>query len=93
MCGQEEAEAEAARDRVKLGEEVLRTPEGLTARKGEIVGLAGLAGHGQAEALARFYFSRSGNIRKVRAPEVAFVAGDRGRDGVLPLWSILKNLL
>jgi ribose transport system ATP-binding protein len=88
----EEAEAEGARDQVQLGEEVLRTPEGLTARKGEIVGLAGLAGHGQAEALARFYFSRSGNLRKVRAPEVAFVAGDRGRDGVLPLWSILKNL-
>ncbi|GAB4528651.1 MAG: sugar ABC transporter ATP-binding protein [Roseibium sp.] len=88
----EEAETEAARDRDQLGEEVLRTPEGLAARKGEIVGLAGLAGHGQAEALARFYFSRSGNVRQVKDPEVAFVAGDRGRDGVLPLWSILMNL-
>ncbi|MEO9776205.1 sugar ABC transporter ATP-binding protein [Roseibium sp.] len=80
------------RDPERIGEEVLRTPEGLAARKGEIVGLAGLAGHGQAEALARFYFSRSGSTRRVRAPEVAFVAGDRGRDGVLPLWSILRNL-
>jgi len=89
----EEAEAEAAaRDRERLGEEVLRTPEGLSARKGEIVGLAGLAGHGQAEALARFFFSRSSSVGRVKSPEVAFVAGDRGRDGVLPLWSILKNL-
>lgn len=76
----------------RLGEEVLKTTEGLSARKGEIVGLAGLAGHGQAEALARFFMSRSGSLRQMREPEVAFVAGDRGRDGVLPLWSILRNL-
>lgn len=75
-----------------LGTEVLNTPEGLSARQGEIVGLAGLAGHGQAEALARFFMSRSGSFRQVKTPEVAFVAGDRGRDGVLPLWSILRNL-
>ncbi len=76
----------------RLGGEVLKTPEGLSARKGEIVGLAGLAGHGQAEALARFFMSRSGGLRQVKNPEVAFVAGDRGRDGVMPLWSILRNL-
>ena len=76
----------------RIGAEVLRTSEGLNARKGEIVGLAGLAGHGQAEALARFFMSRSGNLRRVKDPEVAFVAGDRGRDGVMPLWSILRNL-
>jgi ribose transport system ATP-binding protein len=76
----------------RIGAEVLKTPEGLNARKGEIVGLAGLAGHGQAEALARFFMSRSAGVRSVKAPEVAFVAGDRGRDGVMPLWSILRNL-
>ncbi len=87
------AEARAAVESgQRIGAEVLKTPEGLNARKGEIVGLAGLAGHGQAEALARFFMSRSGGLRQVKDPEVAFVAGDRGRDGVMPLWSILRNL-
>lgn len=76
----------------RIGEQVLSTPEGLSARQGEIVGLAGLAGHGQAEALSRFFMSRSGTMRQASRPEVVFVAGDRGRDGVMPLWSILKNL-
>lgn len=75
----------------RIGDEVLRTEDGLTARRGEIVGLSGLAGHGQAEALARFFLSRSKGRRHARHPEVVFVAGDRGRDGIMPLWSILRN--
>ena len=71
---------------------ILRTPEGIEARKGEIVGLAGLAGHGQAEALARFYLSQSSDWRGARDPRVAFVAGDRKRDGIMPIWSIRRNL-
>lgn len=74
------------------GPELLRTPQGLAARQGEIVGLSGLAGHGQAEALARLYLSRSSAWKSSKSPEVVFVAGDRARDGVLPLWSILRNI-
>lgn len=71
---------------------ILRTPEGIAARRGEIVGLAGLAGHGQAEALARFYLAQSSDWRSSARPRAAFVAGDRRRDGIMPVWSIRRNL-
>ncbi|WP_170789953.1 sugar ABC transporter ATP-binding protein [Ruegeria lacuscaerulensis] len=75
-----------------LGAEVVRAENGLNARQGEIVGLAGLAGHGQAEALAQIFFDHSSVWKSSGDPEVVFVAGDRTRDGVMPLWSILRNL-
>lgn len=64
----------------------------LKAFPGEIIALAGLAGHGQTEALVRMYKSASGDWRSRRNISAAFVAGDRIVDGVLPLWSILRNL-
>lgn len=75
-----------------LGDVVLKTPQGLTARQHEIVGLAGLAGHGQAEALATYYLSSTSRWKAPKNSLVVFVAGDRGRDGIMPLWSILRNL-
>jgi len=83
--------ATAAGPRV-FGAETVATPEGIRARAGEIVGLAGLAGHGQAEALARLYLSRSSGWAGRRSPDAVFVAGDRARDGLMPLWSIRRNL-
>lgn len=74
------------------GEVVLQTAQGLNARKHEIVGLAGLAGHGQAEALAAFYLESTSRWRASRNADVVFVAGDRARDGLMPLWSIMRNL-
>jgi ribose transport system ATP-binding protein len=64
----------------------------IRAGRGEIVGLTGLAGHGQTELLRRLHARMSSGWRAPAAPEVAFVAGDRQLDGVFPLWSIRRNL-
>lgn len=61
----------------------------LTARKGEVVGLAGLAGQGQTELLVRVFDRAAGTETK---EEIAMVAGDRQSDGVFPLWSISDNI-
>jgi|FEC22Drversion2_1045045.scaffolds.fasta_scaffold00009_24 ribose transport system ATP-binding protein len=65
----------------------------LTAHRGEVVGLAGLEGHGQG-AMLRQVFSAAGRRTAhtlVEGP-VALVAGDRQTDGVFPLWSIALNI-
>ncbi len=61
------------------------------AHRGEIIGFAGLGGHGQTEMLIGLYEARSGNWRQPADPAVAFVAGDRAVNGTFTLWSILKN--
>ncbi|WP_417606297.1 sugar ABC transporter ATP-binding protein [Primorskyibacter flagellatus] len=81
----------AATSRPAFGADILNSKTGLTASKGEVVGLAGLAGHGQAEALAQLYFEHTSSWRAGKGSNMVFVAGDRGRDGILPLWSILRN--
>jgi ribose transport system ATP-binding protein len=65
----------------------------LVAHKGEIIGLAGLAGHGQTRLLLQIYEAagQSGADTTVAGP-VALVAGDRQNDGVLHLWSIARNI-
>ncbi|MBX4958152.1 sugar ABC transporter ATP-binding protein [Rhizobium lentis] len=62
-----------------------------SARKGEIIGLAGLAGHGQTELLLALHAAQSGNWLPEHDPLVTFVAGDRRLNGVFELWSILRN--
>ncbi|MFN7126704.1 MAG: ATP-binding cassette domain-containing protein, partial [Allorhizobium sp.] len=62
------------------------------AMKGEIVGFAGLGGHGQTDMLVGLFESRTGNWLRADNPEVAFVAGDRAVNGTFTLWSILRNL-
>ncbi|ABC94372.1 probable sugar ABC transporter, ATP binding protein (plasmid) [Rhizobium etli CFN 42] len=62
-----------------------------SARKGEIIGLAGLAGHGQTELLLALHAAQSRNWLPERDPLVTFVAGDRRLNGVFELWSILRN--
>ncbi|MDH5708270.1 MAG: sugar ABC transporter ATP-binding protein [Hylemonella sp.] len=66
----------------------------LHAAAGEIIGLAGLAGHGQTELLLRLHAAAAGHSD----PDIdidaatAFVAGDRQTDGVFGLWSIARNM-
>jgi ribose transport system ATP-binding protein len=64
-----------------------------SANGGEIVGLAGLAGHGQTAMLLSIFEAarrRGGNVQVFG--RVALVAGDRMADGVFPLWSIGRNV-
>ncbi|GEO87529.1 MULTISPECIES: ATP-binding cassette domain-containing protein [Alphaproteobacteria] len=65
---------------------------GFKARSGEIIGLAGLGGHGQTDMLLNLFRDRSGNWLPGYGDAIAFVAGDRALNGTFPLWSILKNL-
>jgi ribose transport system ATP-binding protein len=65
----------------------------LVAHEGEIVGLAGLAGHGQTDLLLAIFDAarrRKPGV-EVTAP-VALVAGDRQTDGIFPQWSIARNI-
>lgn len=67
----------------------------MVARESEIVGLAGLEGAGQRDALqAVFYRGRGiarGHVRV--AASVAYVAGDREGEGIFGLWDIYFNIL
>jgi ribose transport system ATP-binding protein len=60
----------------------------LEARKGEVIGLTGLAGHGQTRMLLQIYGRKQAEVEGA----LAFIAGDRQSDGVFNLWSIGRNI-
>ncbi len=70
----------------------------LVLHAGEVVGLAGLAGHGQRELLlsifaaARHRAPRHGGHGLSVRGSVAYVSGDRQSEGVFPLWSVAENV-
>ncbi|MBZ9994749.1 sugar ABC transporter ATP-binding protein [Mesorhizobium sp. BH1-1-4] len=102
MGGAEARQKVAAAAAAKPGARPLRVrarPAGQTDGKelvacaGEIIGLAGLAGHGQTDLLLRIFdaAARAKAGIEVTAP-VALVAGDRQSDGIFPQWSIAENI-
>lgn len=65
----------------------------LLAHRGEIVGLAGLAGQGQTDMLLKIFAAGHHRSRGAKVDgAVALVAGDRQTDGIFPLWSIARNI-
>jgi ribose transport system ATP-binding protein len=65
----------------------------LVAHQGEIVGLAGLSGHGQTELLLSIFTGATRRVPGIEVTDpVALIAGDRQSDGIFPLWSIAENI-
>ena len=91
--------ATAARARGDTPVKVRARPRGrpgsaeLVAHQGEIIGLAGLAGHGQTRLLLDIFGAATRRRPGVEITDpVALVAGDRQTDGIFPLWSIAENI-
>lgn len=65
-----------------------------TARAGEIIGLAGLDGHGQKQQLQSIFRHASGpaDTDITVDAKAAYVSGDRRTEGIFPFWSISNNL-
>jgi len=61
----------------------------IVAHKGEVIGLAGIAGQGQEQVLDRLW-RRNADVEVSSA--LAYVPGDRQRSGILPIWDVARNL-
>ena len=60
---------------------------------GELVGIAGLDGNGQREFLKALFFTRGTTKGAVeKAGRLAYVTGDRKKEGVFPMWPISDNM-
>lgn len=94
MAGRRAARAGIAEDAgevVRLsGDIVAPLGRDVVLRAGEVVGLAGLEGSGQRDLLHRLFDRPRGGIS--RKGGASFVSGDRQKEGVFPLWSVLSNI-
>ncbi|CCV16538.1 ATP-binding cassette domain-containing protein [Mesorhizobium sp. STM 4661] len=60
---------------------------------GELVGIAGLEGAGQRELLQAIFAARERDTGAVRSvSDIAYISGDRKREGLLPLWNVEDNV-
>ena len=88
-----EREARAEAEVVRLGGNFVGGGAPLSLRQGEIVGLAGLEGHGQKALLRAIHEAgRTSTGAATRMAPASFVSGDRQKEGVFPLWSVLGNI-
>ena len=91
--GQPGRDRRSAPIRVRARPERQRDTTELVAHDGEIIGLAGLSGHGQTQLLLRIFDGARRRLPGITVTEpVALIAGDRQSDGIFPLWSIAENI-
>ena len=76
------------REEIKANSTAEPTSKSEKVRKGEIIGLTGLAGHGQTRMLLQIYSRHQAEVMGAQA----FIAGDRQSEGVFNLWSIGRNI-
>lgn len=61
--------------------------------EGEIIGIAGLEGAGQRELLQAVFDARRRTTGAIASQsDMAYVSGDRKREGLLPLWTVEDNV-
>ena len=78
---------------VRIGGRFVADDHSLSLYRGEVVGLAGLEGHGQKDLLRAVYQAKRGARAEIkRLAPASFVSGDRQKEGVFPLWSVLANI-
>ena len=88
-----EREARSEPETVRVSGDFVGDGAPLSLRQGEIIGLAGLEGHGQKALLRAIHVAGRGSTGAVaRAAAASFVSGDRQKEGVFPLWSVLANI-
>jgi len=87
------ARLDSAPDLFKLDVEQLQAgAEPLSVKKGEVIGLAGLDGHGQRDLLLDIFSKRNAICAESGANSMSYTSGDRQLEGTFALWSIAKNI-